>query len=113
MDPGNAPETVDVEEASLLPEIFEISVFSKPNLGSSSSTQPNANGNTGTKIDSHARISIAPRPGMSVRAMSHVNASAIGSEMAVRVTARAKLFHKAPMADASANACCQLPAPKR
>jgi len=46
-------------------------------------------------MDNHASSSMAPRPGMFVRAISQVSSSAIGNEIAVRVRARAKLFHNA------------------
>ena len=64
-------------------------------------------------MDSQASSSIRPRPGMSVRATSQVRTSAMGSEMAVRTIARAKLFHSAPTADGSATAACQFAKPKR
>ena len=54
---------------------------------------------------------MALRPGMSVRAISHVRSSATGTEMAVRTMAREKLFHRAPNAAGSATADCQLPRP--
>src|SRR5216683_2964028 len=87
------------------------SVLTSPNLASRSKIQPKARGRTGTKIDSHARTSIAPRPGMSVRATSQVRTRATGTEIDVRTMARAKLFHSAPSAVGSANADCQLPNP--
>src|SRR6266851_4166875 len=93
------------------PLIEARSALTSPNLESSSKIQPKARGRTGTKIDSQARTSIAPRPGMSVRATSQVRTRATGTEIAVRTIARAKLFHSAPNAVGSANADCQLPRP--
>src|SRR5216684_6765506 len=87
------------------------SVLTSPNLASRSKIQPKASGRTGTKIESQARTSIAPRPGMSVRATSQVSTRATGTEMAVRTMARAKLFQSAPSAVGSASADCQLPNP--
>ena len=69
-------------------------VLTSPNLESSSKIQPKARGRTGTKIDSQARTSMAPRPGISVRATSHVRTSATGTEIAVRTMDSAKLFHR-------------------
>src|SRR5438132_1392498 len=86
-------------------------VLTSPNLESSSKIQPKASGRTGTKIDSQARTSIAPRPGILVRATSQVRTRATGTEIAVRTMARAKLFHNAPSAVGSARADCQLPRP--
>src|SRR5215471_2872739 len=94
-----------------LPATDDRSMLRSPNLGSSRSTQPKASGRTGTKIDNHARISTTFRPGISVRAINHTSTSAMGSEMAVRVTDSAKLFHRALMAEGSVNAACQLPNP--
>src|ERR1700687_5546425 len=93
------------------PVIEAMSVFTSPNLASRSRIQPKASGRTGTKIDSQARTSMAPRPGMSVRATSQVSTRATGTEIAVRTMARAKLFHSAPSAVGSASADCQLPNP--
>src|SRR5712691_10508425 len=87
------------------------SVLTSPNLESRSKIQPKARGSTGTKIDNQARASIAPRPGILVRATSQVRTRATGTEIAVRTIARAKLFHSAPNAVGSANADCQLPRP--
>src|SRR6266851_1767227 len=95
------------------PLIEATSVLTSPNLESRSKIQPKASGSTGTKIDSQARTSIAPRPGMSVRATSQVRTNATGTEIAVRTMASAKLFHSAPSAVGSARADCQLPKPYR
>src|SRR5712691_5985501 len=93
------------------PLIEPMSVLTSPNLESRSKIQPKASGRTGTNIDSQARTSIAPRPGMSVRAISQVRTRATGTEIDVRTIARAKLFHSAPSAVGSASADCQLPRP--
>src|SRR5260370_37286792 len=84
------------------------SVLTSPNLASRSKIQPKASGRTGTKIDSHARTSIAPRPGMSARATTPVRTRATGTELDVRTMARAKLFHSAPSALGAASADWQL-----
>src|SRR5216683_6791280 len=97
--------------ADFEPVSEDSSELTRPNLASRSKIQPKARGRTGTKIDSHARTSIAPRPGMSVRATSQVRTRATGTEIDVRTMARAKLFHSAPSAVGSANADCQLPNP--
>src|SRR6267378_4744607 len=97
----------------LEPLIDANSVLTSPNLESRSKIQPKASGSTGTKIDSQARTSIAPRPGIFVRATSQVRTNATGTEIAVRTMARAKLFQSAPSAVGSASADCQLPKPYR
>src|SRR5579864_8466130 len=93
------------------PTTAEIRLFSRPNLGSNRSTQPNARGKTGTKMESQARTSTRFRPGISVRAINQTNTRAIGNEIAVLVTESARLFHNAPMAEGSPKAACQFARP--